>query len=276
MFYFKLTFILASLFLLTACGPLAAVGAAGSTITNAAYNEEARRNRSSYVSTDQKMAEIAVVNLNLGIEYLRQGNYEKALEKLNRAKMANNSYAPIHNALGLVYQQLGEEEIAEISFKRAIKLDPSDSSSLNNYGLFLCRNQHFDEAEELFIRAANNPLYDTPEIAITNAGTCVLANDQPEKAGNYFREALNKNPNVLPALIQMAELSYDHGEYISARGYLQRYLGLTKHNPKSLWLGIRIEQELGDKNAVSSYALLLRNTFPDTKEAALLDETGTR
>jgi type IV pilus assembly protein PilF len=74
----------------------------------------------------------------------------------------------------------------------------------------------------------------------------------------------------------MAELSYDQGEYISARGYLQRYLELTTHTPKSLWLGIRIEQELGDKNAVSSYALLLRNNYPDTKEAALLNETGTR
>jgi type IV pilus biogenesis/stability protein PilW len=154
MLYLKLTIIIASLLLLTACGPLAAVGAAGTTITNAAYNEEARRSRSSYVSYDQRATEVAVANLNLGIEYMRQGKYESALEKLNRAKLAKNNFAPIHNALGLVYQQIGEDEAAEISFKRAIKLDPSDSSSLNNYGLFLCRNQRYDEAEELFLKSS--------------------------------------------------------------------------------------------------------------------------
>ncbi len=268
----RLIVILLPILLQTACGPLAAVGAAGTTITNAAYNEQARRERGSYISHSEQATEVAIANLNLGVEYMRQGNYEMALVKLNRAKMARNNYAPIHNALGLLYQQIGETEAAEINFKRAIKLDPSDSSSLNNYGLFLCQNQRFDEAEEYFIKAANNPLYSTPEIAITNAGTCALSDEQFDKAENYFREALKRNPWVAPALIQMAELSYEQGQYLLARGYLQRYLELTKHTPKSLWLGIRIESELGDKNAVSSYALLLRNNYPDTKEATLLKD----
>jgi type IV pilus assembly protein PilF len=244
----------------------------GTTVTNAAYNENERRARGSYKSRSEWATEVAIANLNLGVEYMRQGNYEMALEKLNRAKMARNDYAPIHNALGLVYQQIGETEAAEINFMRAIKLEPTDSASLNNYGLFLCQNQRFDEADEYFLKAANNPLYSTPELAITNAGTCALSDGQFDKADNYFREALKRNPRVAPALIQMAELSYEQGKYLPARGYLQRYLELTKHTPKSLWLGIRIESELGDNNAVSSYALLLRNNYPDTKEATLLKE----
>jgi len=270
--FLRLIVILLPVLLQAACGPLAAVGAVGTTITNAAYNENERRERGSYISHAEQATEVAIANLNLGVEYMRQGNYKMALAKLNRAKMARNDYAPIHNALGLVYQQIGETEAAEINFKRAIKLDPSDSSSLNNYGLFLCQNQQFDEADEYFLKAANNPLYSTPELAITNAGTCALSNGQFDKADNYFREALKRNPRVAPALIQMAGLSYEQGQYLPARGYLQRYLELTKHTPKSLWLGIRIESELGDNNAVSSYALLLRNNYPDTKEATLLKE----
>ena len=81
---------------------------------------------------------------------------------------------------------------------------------------------------------------------------------------------------MAPALIQMGQISYDQGNYLSARGYLQRYLEVARHTPASLWLGIRVEKELGDKDTLSSYALLLRNNFPDSDEAALLRQSGLR
>ena len=276
MYYLGLTFILSSVFILSACGPLAVVGAIGNTVTNAAYNAEERRSRNSSISRDEWATDVAIANLNLGVAYMQQGKYELALEKMQRAKAAKADYAPTYNALGLLHQQLGEKEEAEKNFKRAINLDPTDARSRNNYGFFLCQNNRFDEAEESFLKAANNPFNSTPEVAITNAGTCALSNDQVDVAENYFRDALKRNPKIVPAHIQMAELSYNQGNYLPARGYLQRYLGATKHTPKSLWLGIRIERELGDKDAVSSYALLLRNNYSDTKEAELLRASGAR
>ena len=274
--YLNLIFIIFVLLATQGCGPMAAIGAVGNTVTNAAYNKEERRLRSGYISPGQRSAEIADANLYLGVEYMQQGHYDKALEKLNRANTAKSDSAPVHNALGLLHQYMDDNEAAERYFKRAISLKPTDSSSFNNYGLFLCQNQRFDEAEEFFLMAANNPLYDTPEIAITNAGICALSNNQSERAENYFRAALNKNPGVAAALIQMVEFSYNQDNYQSARMYLKRYLEVSRHTAKSLWLGIRIEQELGDMNAVSSYALLLRNIFPGTKEAELLSESGAR
>ena len=75
-----------------------------------------------------------------------------------------------------------------------------------------------------------------------------------------------------PVLIQMSELSYEQGKLMSARGYLSQYLEFNRQSAKSLWLGIRIERGLGDKNAVSSYELLLRNQFSKSKEAKLLSQ----
>ena len=220
--------------------------------------------------------EVAEANLSLGVAYLKRGEYEKALAKLNKALSADPGYAPTHNALGLLYQQIGKPEQAEQYYKRALSIKPDDSSTLNNYGQFLCQNNRYDEAQETFLKAANNPLYDAPEIAITNAGTCALKNNQPDVAENYFRNALDKNPKVSVALIQMAELSFRQGNYLSARAYLQRYLEVAEHTANSLWLGIRIEKELGDKNAISSYALSLRNNFPESEEARLLQESGAK
>jgi len=217
--------------------------------------------------------DIAQTNLNLGIAYLRTGEFEKSLEKLQKAQAADPHYAPIYNALGVLYQQLGNKVKAEEYYLRALGLNGSDSSTLNNYGQFLCQESRFDEAEVTFLKAANNPLYVTPEIAFSNAGTCAMKQGKLDIAEMYFRDALEKNPRVAIALLQMSEISYATSNYLSARGYLQRYLEISSHTAKSLWLGIQIENELGDNNALSSYKLLLRNKFPDSKETGLLKDS---
>ena len=216
--------------------------------------------------------DVAQTNLNLGIAYLRTGEFEKSLEKLQKARAADKYYPPIYNALGVLYQQLGNKVKAEEYYLHALGLNGSDSSTLNNYGQFLCQESRFDEAEITFLKAANNPLYATPEIAFSNAGTCAMKQGELDTAETYFRDALKKNPKVAIALLQMAEISYTTSNYLSARGYLQRYLEISSHTAKSLWIGIQVENELGDKNALSSYKLLLRNKFPDSKENSLLKD----
>jgi type IV pilus assembly protein PilF len=204
---------------------------------------------------------------------LKRGQYEKSLDKLQKAQTADPRYPPIYNTLGVLHQQLGDKVTAEKYFRQALSLDSSDASTLNNYGQFLCQEARYDEAEKAFLKAAHNPLYSTPEIALTNAGTCAMAQGKLDEAETHFRNALEKNPRVAVALIQMSQISYETANYLSARAYLQRYLEISPHTAKSLWLGIRVERELGDKNTLSSYTLLLKNKFPDSREAALLKDS---
>ena len=262
---------------ISGCSPVSVAGMLGSTLIktamNSSENDDATVTQYPVVHQQYDREEIAVANLNLGIAYMQQGKYQLALDKLNRAQIAKPDFAPTYNVLGLLYQRVGETEKAETHFKHSLKLDPDDSGTLNNYGLFLCQNGRYEEADKVFIQSAANPLYATPEIAISNAGTCALNNGQPDVAEDYFNQALTRNPAIGPALIQMAEISYTRSDYISARDYLHRYLSNSKHTPKTLWLGIRIERELGDKNALASYELLLRNKFSDSAEARLLEES---
>ncbi len=207
---------------------------------------------------------------------MRRGNFEKSLEKFERAKDADPDYHAVYNGYGLLYQRLGETSKAEKNFKKALKLNKNDSATMNNYGRFLCQSGRYDEAEKIFMNAASNPIYETPEIAITNAGTCSIVQGDLDKAEAHFRRALSINTKIATALIQMSQISYDKKNYLSARAYLQRYLAVAKHTSRSLWLGIRIENQLGDKDLISSYSLLLRNNYPDSKETKLLDESGIR
>lgn len=276
MSFIRHTVVFISILQLAGCSPIAAVGMLGSTIAKSVENSQGDNSPMPVRRTEPGQYDrqaIAEANLNLGIAYMQQGQYQQALDKLNRARIAQPDYSPTYNTLGVLYQHLGEYEEAEKYYKHAIKLNPMDSAALNNYGQFLCQQGRFEDAEKSFMESANNPLYPTPEISITNAGICALNNGKPDIAEEYFTRALTKNPRFAPVLIQMSEISYNHGEYVKARDYLQRYLADNKHSPKSLWLGIRIERELGDKNALSSYTLLLRNQFADSKEAALLKQS---
>lgn len=219
-------------------------------------------------------AQIAQVNTQLGLGYLRNGQTDLAYERLNTALEADPDFATAHNGIALVYDKRGEAEKAEKHFKRALALNPSDSAAQTNYGVFLCEHGRYDEGEQYFLKAVENPRYDKPAMAYTNAGLCRMRDDDPAKAQSYFRAALRVDPRFAVALLNMAELSYDAGEYLAARAYMQRYEEVAKHNSRSLWLGIRIEERLGDKDAVSSLAMLLKANYPDSPETQLLLESG--
>jgi type IV pilus assembly protein PilF len=223
------------------------------------------RNNSSLRPGDQTN-DVAIANLNLAMEYMRNGNMETALDRLNRAYDADPGFHGTHNAYGLLYQRLGDQKLAEQHFKKAIDLNNNDSASKNNYGSFLCQAGRFSEAESIFLSATENPLYDTPEVAYSNAGTCAMMNQQEDVAERHFRQALSINPALAAALLQMSQISFNQKNYLSARGYLQRYQETANHAPRSLLLGIKIETIIGDKNSVSSYEMLLRNNYPDSVE----------
>jgi type IV pilus assembly protein PilF len=221
-------------------------------------------------------SQLASVNTQLGLGYLRNGQLDLAWERLNAALIEDPDYATAHNGIALVYNRLNDTEKAEEHFKRAIELNPSDSAAQTNYGAFLCEHGRIDDGEKYFLKAVENPLYNKPAMAYTNAGVCKLRADDPSGAEVYFRAALRADPRFAVALVNMAELSFDSSRYLPARAYMQRYEEVSRHNSRSLWLGIRIEEKLGDKDAVSSFAMLLKANYPDSRETQLLLESGLR
>lgn len=234
------------------------------------------RNSDTLTPTADRPDTLAETNVKLGIGYMQQGKPDLALGRLQRALELEPNLASGHNAIAILYEQLGKLDLAGEHYQRAVELKPQDSAAHNNYGTFLCskRNQ-LDKAEQQFMEALENPLYDTPEFAYENAGLCAKRKPDMAKAEQYFRKALELNPRLPTSLYQMGLISFDAKRYLPARAYLQRYAEIAKPTPQSLWLGIRIERELGDKNAVSSYSLYLKSNFPDSDEARLLRESGT-
>lgn len=230
------------------------------------------------VSTDQQLPapasneDAAEANLNLGAAYVRQGDYELALEKLERAVDQNPRLAEAHSTLAIVYDQLGETRQAERHYERATRLQPSNADVQNNYAVFLCRQGRWEEAEPHFRRAANNMRNTGPEVALTNAGQCAVDAGNREAAEDYFRRALERNPRFGDALLGMLELEYQRGNHLQARAFMQRAFELREPEARQLLLCVNIERSLGNPDRAADCEEELRENFPQSAELAQLRE----
>ena len=214
----------------------------------------------------------AKANTELGVEYLREGNYELSKTKLEKALELEPNYAPAHDAIAVLYARVGDPRQAEKHYKKSLKLNPDSARSHNNYGQFLCFQDRHKEATVQFMKSAENNFYPTPEVPLTNAGLCAARVPDLETAEDYYRQALQKNARFAPALLQMAIIRYQESNYLGSRAYLERLQQVARHNPKSLWLAVRTEYALNDHQAWGEYSMILKNNFPDSDETALLLE----
>ncbi len=215
----------------------------------------------------------ADVYIKLAVAYMRAGDYGTALQKIKKGIAIEPNNGNAHYVLASIYERLGENKFARDHFQRAIRIQPRDPDTRNGYGAFLCAQKNYEEADEQYRIALENPLYRTPEVALTNAGTCAQRSGNKAKAEEYYRRALQRNDRIPLALINMAQLTYDAGEPLSTKAYLQRFHQIVGHTPASLWLAIQTERTLGNKDAEASYVLLLRGKFPDSPEIKLLRES---
>ncbi len=219
----------------------------------------------SYVPSDK-----AAINTQLGVEYMKTGDYETAIVKLKKAIEDDPNYSSAYSMLGEVYRLTGQMDKAEEFFRKAVDLDPKDSGAYSNYGQFLCQVGRDAEADTMFEKALSNPLYPTAEIPLTNQGVCAARKGDLGRAEEKLRAALDRNPRVPGALLEMAEVSFRQNRPLEARGYLARYAEVARHSPRSLWLGVRVERQLGDVDAVGTYSVALKGRFPDSPETRLL------
>ena len=217
--------------------------------------------------------EASRLNTQLGIDYMRRGRTEQARDKLQRAVEQDGDNAVAHSSLAFVYTYLGDPERAERHYLRALSLDSGNPDTQNNFGTFLCGQNRRAEAEQHFVKAAKDPRFGSPAAAWTNAGICLRRVDF-ERAEGYLREALRIDPKFPDALAQMAWISYQRGDFLKSRAFLQRYEAVGQQLPETLWIGAQTERKLGDVGAARRYMDQLREQFPDSEEAFELDKSG--
>jgi type IV pilus assembly protein PilF len=208
----------------------------------------------------------AKLHTELGSLYFQSGNLIVALEELTIAISINPNYAQAYSTRGVVLYYVKEFESAEKDFRRAIELDERDPEISNNYGWFLCQTGKEKEAITYFQRALKSTLYQTPEAAYLNAGTCYIKLGDLDSAEDAIRRSLRIVPDNWQSLFQLANISYKRGNFEAAREHLKNVVRLTDPGADVLWLFLRVERRLGDRSAEGSLMSQLRRKFPDSPE----------
>jgi type IV pilus assembly protein PilF len=221
-------------------------------------------------------AQAAAVNMQLSIEYMKLGKLQSSEDFIERALKQDPGNADVQATAGMVYERLDDMPKAGRYYATAARIGVRDPNIQNSYAGFLCRTGKAREGEKLFNEVVRNPLYQTPEVALVNAGVCVSAGGDVVDAERYFTRALAIRPNMPEALLQLGNLAMDRGDGALALDYVQRYLAVNPASPEVLWLGFRAQRKLGDNTSAAVFARRVQSEFPDSEQAQLMRSGAAR
>ncbi len=213
----------------------------------------------------------AALYTDLGQKYMAQGKLEISMENLKKALAADSDHADAHTVIGLLYERIGDNNQAELHYRRAAELMPKSGNENNNYGAFLCKIGRYDDSAAYFVRAISDPFYKTPAVALTNSGTCAIKGGKLDVAQRDLQEALIREPNNAEALFQMATVLYRKNDFFRASAFIQRYEAVGQQSADALLLGRNIELRLGKPKTAQDYTRRLREKFPESPQARSLD-----
>jgi type IV pilus assembly protein PilF len=205
--------------------------------------------------------------LDLARGYLEESEFAQARRPLNRALEIDPRSVEAHVLLGVLNEREGDPQLAETSYRQALRIDPDDAQALNNYGSFLYSQGRYAEAVEPLRRLVRNPNYRARAQAYENLGVAELAIDERDRAREAFERSLNLNYAQARSSLELAQLAFDDGDYAVAQQYYEGFRTLARQNARSLCLGVKLGEVLNDPDQVASYRLALKNLYPDSMEA---------
>ncbi len=221
-------------------------------------------------------AEAAKKRLGLAMRYLELGRIPQAKRNLDKALEHVPGLAGGLIGYGYYYQLVNEHEKAEDFYKKGLAKEPNNPHFLNTYGVFLCATKRYSEAQNVFEKAVADRSYTNVAETYENMGMCAFDAKEFVKAERNFSKALAYNPNMPKSLLELAHLAFNKGQYIRSQAYLKQYDTMRNPTPRSMWLSLRVESKLGNKDEAASIGLRLERLYPTAEETLQYLETKSQ
>lgn len=215
----------------------------------------------------------AQTRLELASAYFGSGQMSTALDEVKLALAADPNFGAAYNLRGLIYGRMGDDKLAEESFRRALQIDPRDADAMQNYGWFMCQRQRYAEADTLFRQALGVPQYrDSPRTLLAQ-GVCQARAGQWLQAEGTLTRSYELDPTNPATAVNLAEVLYRRNEFERARFYIRRVNANREvSSAQTLWLAARIENRLGNRQGVQEFGAQLRSRFPQSREAIAFEQ----
>lgn len=205
--------------------------------------------------------------------YFGRGQTTTALDEVQRVIAIRPDLAEAYSLRGLIYGSLGDLQLAEASFQRALQLAPRDGETMHNYGWFLCQQRRYPEADTQFSAAVLQPQYRDVVRTLLAQGVCQARAGRWPEAERTLSRSYELDPGNPVTAYNLSDVLMRRGELERARFYVGRINSqpdLT--SAQSLWLAVRIERRSGNVQAVQDFGRKLQERFPESNEVLLFEK----
>jgi type IV pilus assembly protein PilF len=256
--------------LMAACTTTSTTTGANGQPTTVARNEGKDRVTA---SDEPESANRARVRMELASAYFGRGQMSTALDEVKLAIAADPTLVEAYNLRGLIYAGMGDDRLAEESFRHALQLNARDADTMQNFGWYLCQQKRFGEADTMFRQALAVPQYRDSSRTLLTQGVCQARAGEWSQAEGTLIRSYEIDPTNPATAINLSEVLYRRGEFERARFYVRRVnANPDKSNAQTLWLAARIEKRLGNQQGAQEFGTQLRNRFPQSREAMAYDQ----
>ena len=216
----------------------------------------------------------ARIRLELAVGYFNNGQTNVALDEVKQSIAIDPTLLDAQNLRGLIYMRLNDLPLAEDSFRSALQIDPQASVVKHNLGWLLCQQGRMDEASRQFSSAIADTNYPDKAKSWMALGVCQVRAGQSAQAEISLRKSYELDAGNPVTGYNLALLLFKRNDLTQAQFYIRRINNSELANSESLWLGIKVERKLGNREAVAQLGVQLTKRFAQSKEATLF-QSGT-
>ncbi|MCZ6767786.1 MAG: tetratricopeptide repeat protein [Acidobacteria bacterium] len=177
----------------------------------------------------QSAAEVRL-NMDQGLQFFNQGEYEQALTVFNAALELDDQQPALWANVGNTHSKLNQHEQAVEAYQKALDLAPEDPTLYQNLGGLYASMGDTEKARELYQKAVSLSAYGDPRDAAVNyynMGVTFINSGKSEEAIEALTKALEADPEYAEAHYQLGISMLGTGQMEESADHLKKYLELA-------------------------------------------------
>jgi Tfp pilus assembly protein PilF len=205
----------------------------------------------------------------MGVTALKEQNPTAALKEFLEAEKYSSENPEIHAGLAEAYIQKKAFDLAEKHYQKAIQISDNDPRYYNNLGALYLLVERYDDAIAAFKVAAENLLFDRPELSWTGVGVANVQKQDYVAAKNAYEKAMDLNPRYYRAPFLLGELYYNQDRPVEALEMFDRSLAVAPNFAVGYyWKGLVHMKMKETENAKQAFLEVLK-LAPETEVSRL-------
>lgn len=206
--------------------------------------------------------EAAEYNLQAGVGYLQQQQYQRALVKFEKALQQRPDYLEAGLGKAAALQSIGRQNEAAVVYQTLIDDFSKRSEPVRAYAGMLCEQQRFEEAERVMLKGLANGTFEDGAVVYLSLSRCAIRGKRYDLVAIYLERATDIEPDNLDIVLQRAWLGYLQADYYKAKALLEFFESRSPLRADAAQLGYQVAVAQNNVGGMATYGQILRQNYP--------------